>query len=147
MRRSAKSYDRLDEVSNRFITLVSAAVWLAVLSACAREVLWFNVRDGSELIGMHHPWSHALTVMLPSGEVAQGPYQPLTLRQVGEDSLFYRTNLSELLGRNTPERFHGYARLAGDRGTIVEIVFSSDWTGRGFGVAKTSTGEEYRLSF
>ena len=52
-----------------------------------------------------------------------------------------------LLGLHRAERIYGYARLTGDRGTVVEIIFASDWLGHGYGVARTSAEEEYRVTF
>jgi len=30
---------------------------------------------------------------------------------------------------------------------VVEILFASDWLGHGYGVARTSLKEEYRVTF
>lgn len=117
------------------------------LAACAHAVTLTNVRDGTEATGTHHPWSQSIQIILPSGERCEGRYQTLTTKTLGEVSLFYRSHVGTILGRNTVERFHGYARLTGEQGTVVEVVFSSGWTGGGFGVAKASSGEEYRVTF
>lgn len=122
-------------------------ILLFFLSACTHHITLINARDGAEITGTHHPWNQSIQVTLPSGEACEGQYQTLTTKAIGEDSLFYRSHVGMLLGRNTVERFHGYARLTGAQGTVVEIVFSSGWTGGGFGVAKTSSGEEYRVAF
>jgi len=52
-----------------------------------------------------------------------------------------------MLGGHLSGRFHGYAVLMGQNGPIIEMVFASEWTGHGFGVAQASPGEEYRMTF
>ncbi len=148
-RRSGRdgSYNRTRLVRPSMRAYRQAILLLVSLTACAHDVTFVNVRDGTEITGIHRPWSQSIQLTLPSGEVCEGQYQTLTTKTIGEDSLFYRSHLGMLLGQNTVERFHGYARLTGEQGTLVEIVFSSGWTGRGFGLAKTSAGEEYRVTF
>jgi len=117
------------------------------LAACTHSVELVNLRDGSALSGTHSLWRHSLTVALPTGETATGTYTKLTTAEIGEGSLFYGANPGELLGRHTAERVYGYARLTGESGTVVEIIFASDWFGHGHGVARTSLTEEYRVTF
>jgi hypothetical protein len=122
-------------------------LFFASLAACTHAITLTNVRDGTEVAGTHHVWRQSIEIVLPSGERCEGRYQTLTTKTIGEESLFYRSHVATLLGRNTAERFHGYARLIGEQGTVVELVFSSGWTGNGFGLAKASSGEEYRVTF
>ena len=122
-------------------------LFVVSLAACAHTITLTNVRDGTEVAGTHRPWSQSIQIILPSGERCEGQYQPLTTKTIGEESLFYRSHVATILGHNTVEQFHGYARLTGDQGTVVELVFSSGWTGSGFGLAKASSGEEYRVTF
>jgi hypothetical protein len=118
-----------------------------LLLACTHQVTFLNVTDGKVITGQHHLLSRSITLPWPSGEILEGRYTKLTTEEIGEHSLFFGQNLGSMLGRNTSERFYGYARLQGDRGKIVEIVFASGWLGHGYGVAKTNDGEEYRISF
>jgi hypothetical protein len=69
------------------------------------------------------------------------------MAEIGPESLFFGANAGELLGRHTVEQIYGYARLTGEQGTVVEIIFASDWLGHGSGVARTSFKEEYRVTF
>ncbi len=117
------------------------------LAACTHTVELVNLKDGSTLSGMHSLWHHSLTVTLPTGETATGPYTKLTTADIGDGSLFFGANADELLGRHTAERVYGYARLTGEWGTVMEIIFASDWLGHGHGVARTSLKEEYRVTF
>jgi hypothetical protein len=88
-----------------------------------------------------------MSVVLPAGETAKGTYTKLTMAEVGPESLFFGANAGELLGRHTIEQIYGYARLTSEQGTVVEIIFASDWLGHGSGVARTSFNEEYRVTF
>jgi hypothetical protein len=117
------------------------------LAACTHAIELVNLRDGSTLSGMHSPWRQSLTVALPTGETATGSYTKLTTAEIVESSLFFGANAGELLGRHAAERVYGYARLTGEGGTVVEIIFASDWFGHGYGVARTSLKEEYRVTF
>jgi hypothetical protein len=120
------------------------SVWL---SACTHHVTFLNVTNGQAITGHHHLLSRSITLPWPSGEMFEGRYTTLTTEEIGEHSLFFGQNLGSLLGRNTWGRFYGHARLQGDQGKIVEMVFASGWLGHGYGVARTSDGEEYRISF
>lgn len=88
-----------------------------------------------------------MVLTLPTGETVRGLSTKLTTADIGADSLFFGTNVGELLGRHTAERVYGYARLTGEQGTVVEIIFTSDWLAHGFGIARTSLREEYRVAF
>jgi len=88
-----------------------------------------------------------MAVALPTGEMAAGSYTKLTMAEIGLESLFFGANAGDLLGRHAAERIYGYARLAGEQGTSVEMIFAVDWLGHGYGVARTSLKEEYRVTF
>ena len=127
--------------------LVGLLVLCLVCAACTREVRLLDLSDGETLSGWTTFWNQKVTLTLPSGEVAEGDFSPLSSVPIGEDSLFYRENLGTMFGGQVSGRFHGYAYLTGAEGTVVEIVFSTDWTSRGFGFARTSLGREYRVNF
>lgn len=118
-----------------------------LLAACTRTVELVDLHNGSVLTGTHHFWHRSITVSLPTGETATGSYTKLATSDIGTESLFFGANAGELLGRHTAERVFGYARLTGERGTVVEIIFAGDWFGHGYGVARTSLMEEYRVTF
>lgn len=124
-----------------------AILTIVALSGCAHDVQLTNLSDSTQIQGTSTFWNQTVTLTMPSGEVVEGRYEPLTTASIGEGSLFWGSNLGALMGTNTSGRAYGYARLTGSTGTVIEIVFSTDWTGHGFGVAKTSSGEEYRVMF
>lgn len=127
------------------------ALWLTLLLAglpgCTRDVRLVSLSDGSLATGTTKLWSQTVVLTLPSGEVTEGEFFSLSNTKLAEDSLFHRANLGQMFGGQVSGRFHGYAYLMGTQGTVVEIIFAADWTGRGFGFARTSRGEEYRVSF
>lgn len=125
----------------------AALLTALLLVACTRTVELVDLRNGSVLTGTHNLWHRSLSISLPTGETAAGPYTKLTASDIGSESLFFGANVGELLGRHTVEHVSGYVRLSGERGTVVEIIFSSDWLGHGHGVARTSLKEEYRVTF
>ncbi len=132
--------------SARQIAFIALLVALT-LTACTRAVELVDLTTGSALTGTHSLWSRSMAVTLQTGEIATGTYTKLTTAQIGPDSLFFGANAGELLGRHAAERAYGHARLTGGQGTLVEIIFASDWLGHGYGVARTSLKEEYRVTF
>ncbi|MBM4134163.1 MAG: hypothetical protein FJ245_10375 [Nitrospira sp.] len=123
------------------------ALTLSLLAACSHHIQFIGTADGTTITGTHNLWRQTIEVTLPSGARLDGPYQTLTTDSIGERSLFFGANLTELLGAHMSGRFHGYARLTGQDDQVLEIVFALEWSGRGYGVARTSTGPEYRVMF
>ena len=127
------------------------ALWLTLVVAglvgCAHEVRLVSLSDGTLIKGTTKLWDQSVILTLPSGEILEGEFFSLSNKKLGPDSQFYGANLGAMLGGRVSGRFHGYAYLTGTQGAVVEIIFASDWTGRGFGFARTSLGEEYRVSF
>jgi hypothetical protein len=123
------------------------ALALSLLAACSHHIQFIGVADGTTITGTHDVWRRTIAVTLPSGVRLEGPYQPLTTGAIGEGSLFFGANIAELLGRPMSGRTHGYARLTGSDSTVLEMVFALEWIGRGYGVARVSSGEEYRVMF
>jgi hypothetical protein len=117
-----------------------------LMGACTRALRMIDLRDGSTIIGSTTLWTRTISVTLPSGEIAEGTFLPLHGAHLGHDSLFRQTNLGALFGGRVSGRFHGYAYLQGTAGTVVEIVFATDWLS-GVGLARTSRGQEYQVSF
>jgi len=87
--------------------------------------------DGTTISGTSTIWNQSITLTLPSGEIVEGRYVSLTTASISVGSLFYGANVGTMLGKDISGRFHGYARLTGKNGTVVEMVFSSDWSGHG----------------
>lgn len=127
------------------------ALWLTLIAAglagCAHEIRLVSLSDGTLIKGATKLWDQSVILTLPSGEILEGEFFSLSNRNLGQDSLFHGANLGAMFGGRVSGRFHGYAYLTGTQGTVVEIIFASDWTGHGFGFARTSLGEEYRVSF
>jgi hypothetical protein len=117
------------------------------LVACTRTMELVDLKTGATLTGTHRLWTRTISVTLPTGETAVGTTTPLTTAELGPDSLFFGANAGELLGPHATDRLYGYAKLTGAQGTVVELIFAADWLGHGYGVARTSLDEEYRVTF
>ena len=120
---------------------------MVCLLGCAHEVRLVNLSDGATIEGISKLWDQSITLTMPSGEIVEGYYVSLSSAKIGPDSLFYRANVGKMLGGHVSGRFHGYALLTGQNGTIVEMVFAGEWTGHGYGVARASSGGEYHVTF
>jgi len=132
--------------SARHATL-AALLFTLPLAACTRTLELVDLKTGFVLTGTHSPWNRSMSVELPAGETARGTYTKLTTAEIVPESLFFGATAGELLGRHAIGQIYGYARLIGERGAIVEIIFTSDWLGHGTGVARTSFKEKYRVTF
>lgn len=128
--------------------LVSLILILILLIGCVRQVKLVDFNDGTTITGEYNTASKAVSITLPSGEVVRGEYVTLTSATIGFGSLFYGANIGSMFAMGVGGSSNGYAILTGDKGTVMEVIFSySEWTGRGFGVAKTNKGAEYRVMF
>jgi hypothetical protein len=120
---------------------------LFLLAAC-QPVTLRSLEDGSTVAAELNALTQSITLTLPEGEVAAGHYRTLTTEAIGEGSLFFGANVGQMLGRNAGvERFYGHVRAVSVRGTVVEMVFASGWTGHGHGVARTTDGHEFTFGF
>ena len=121
---------------------------IVCLIGCVKSVKLINPNDGATIIGEYNTLSKSVKITLPSGEILEGEYVALTNASIGYGSLFYGTNVGSAISVGAGGSSNGYALLKGDKGTVMEIIFSySEWTGHGFGTAKTNKGDEYRVMF
>ena len=126
---------------------VLPALLLVWLAAC-QPVTLRSLEDGSTVAAELNAVTQSITLTLPQGEVAAGQYRALTTEAIGEGSLFFGANVGQMLGRNAGvERFYGHVRAVSARGTVVEMVFATGWTGHGHGVARTTDGHEFTFGF
>lgn len=121
---------------------------LIALTGCVHEIKLVNFSDGTTIIGEYNKASETVVITLPSGEMLKGGYVALSNATIGYGSLFYGANVGSMLSVGAGGSSNGYALLTGDKGTVMEIIFSySEWTSHGFGTAKTNKGAEYRVMF
>lgn len=121
---------------------------LLAMLGCVHNIKFVNPTDGTTIIGEYNTATKTVQVTLPAGESLKGEYVALTNASIGFGSLFYGANVGSMLSIGTGGSSNGYALLTGDKGSVMEIIFSySEWTGHGFGVAKTNKGDEYRVIF
>lgn len=134
-------------MSSASAAAVASLLIALLLAACTRPVQFVDLQNGASLTGTHSLWFRSITVSLPTGETVTGTYTKLTASDMGPGSLFFGANAGELLGLHAIERVYGYARMTGEQGSVVEMIVTSDWLGHGYGVARTSGKEEYRVTF
>lgn len=109
------------------------------------EVKLINLEDGTTIRGSRNLKRRSLQLKLPSGEVVDGHYVPLTSSTIGDGSLFSQGHMATVPWMRSDHNFRGYARLVGKNGELLEIIFSSEWTGHGTGFAKTNDGGAYEV--
>lgn len=125
-----------------------AGMLLLVTAGCVYNFKLVDMREGTTIIGEYNKASESVEVTLPSGEHLTGEYVALTNASISYGSLFSGTNVATAYGINVGGSSNGYALLTDGHGTVMEIIFQySEWTGHGFGVAKTNKGKEYKIIF
>jgi hypothetical protein len=115
---------------------------------CTYDIKFINLSDGKTIIGQYNKADKSVTMTLPSGEFMKGEYVALTNASIGVGSLFYGANVANMMSVSAGGTSNGYALLTDEKGTVMEIIFSySEWSGHGFGNAKTNKGHEYKVMF
>jgi len=122
-----------------------AAFITALVSGYTSEVKLINLENGATLTGSRNLRHRSIQLKLPSGEVVDGHYVPLTSSTIGNGSLFSQGHMASVSWMRSDHNFRGYARLVAKNGELLEMIFSSEWTGRGTGFAKTNDGGDYEV--
>jgi hypothetical protein len=100
-------------------------------------------------------------IALPGGEICRGKWSVVAPRMVGGstysgtgqissglDSAFISTQGHSFVNVGAPGTNKGQAMLVGDRGTVIECAFVvGSGTASGYGAAKDSHGNTYKLIF
>ncbi len=128
-------------MKNPFLTEFVTSLLLGPTS----EVELINLEDGTTIRGRRNLKRRSLQLKLPSGEIVDGHYVPLTSSTIGNGSLFSQRHMATVSWARSNHNFRGYARLVGKNGELLEIIFSSEWTGHGTGFAKTNDGGDYEV--
>src|SRR2546428_2688700 len=122
-------------------------VWLGILlTGCTYtyDVQLVKIVDGrpsasNTVAGTLRQWNRSITVVLPSGETLEGQYAAVDSSSVGFGTVLGTATPGKGVGTGVGSGMavggsgNGYALLKGDRGLLMEMVFSfNPRTGDGF---------------
>jgi hypothetical protein len=131
--------------------LILIAFLLFLTSCTYYQVRFVDWQGGAELKGRYNEYTPAIEVTLPSGEKLIGDDVPYEKISFGKWSLFYQSAPKNAIVGFKPGTAMGvnkYARLIGNKGTVMEIIFKYNaYAGQGYGWAKTSDGRDYDVFF
>jgi tetratricopeptide (TPR) repeat protein len=135
-----------NEMRGKLLPLLLISIFL---SACAvNNVRLVSLSDGTTIFGEYHRTDRFIKITMPDGETLQGTYSSLTNSFIGFGSLLNAATTSMILPTATDGSTEAYALLRGNRGAVMEMVlYYSEWSGNGYGYAKTNTGTGYRVVF
>lgn len=124
----------------RLFFLLAASVVLSSFTACSHQLNLVNSKDGMTIHGTYHVASDRIQVQLPSGDLLEG--QAVSLQDnippaYRDDATPSDVGVSRV-----------YAVLTDNKGIMMEAVFHyNQFSGHGFGTAKTNKGDEYKIIF
>lgn len=123
-------------------------ICLILLPSCTHQIKFVHFDTGTTITGRYNTLTKRVQVTLPSGESLNGKYIPLENMSFGIGSLFYGSPSLTAWGMSTGGHSNGYALLTDEKGVVMEIIFQySEWSGHGFGEARTNKGELYKVMF
>lgn len=127
---------------------------LLFLTSCSYYRIRFVDRgDGPELKGRYNELTPTIEVTMPGGEKLTGDDVSYEKISIGKSSLFYESGPKSGIvgpkpGTASRTSVNRYARLTGNRGTVMEIIFRYNILAQqGYGWAKTSEGRDYDVFF
>lgn len=129
--------------------LILIASLLFLTSCSYYRIRFVDQGDGPGLTGRYNELTPAIEVTMPDGEKLVGDDISYESASPGKDSLFsLSTNRTGIVGPKpgtaSSTSVNRYARLIGNRGTVMEIIFRYNIIAQqGYGWAKTSEGRDY----
>lgn len=131
------------------------------LTACAHSLQLVEFETGQVLNGEYNELNRTVTVTMPDGEVLTGKYSALTNAAVTFGSAFgsgtaFSGNTSATAfgssfgyGISAGGQSSAYALLKSEKSNLMMeiLVKYSEWSGHGFGEARTNDGRRYKVQF
>lgn len=123
---------------------------------------FYDLESGTRLTGELNDFSNEISVTLPDGEKLQGEYRQFSGGHIvsgttqtdfsGSTDMgmndFSGQSQSTSSGYTMSTQHKGHAILHGDDGYIMELMFTfNPFVDHGYGVARDSEGNKYRVKF
>lgn len=133
--------------------LIMVIVISAFLVACTHAIQFTHFETGESLVGEYNELNKTVTVVMPNGEVLSGKYSAMTNASfsfVGANAYTGTTYASGTgYGMSVGGTSKAYALLKSSSSKLMMeiIVDYSEWSGSGYGEARTNDNRNYKVQF
>ncbi|MDI6775666.1 MAG: hypothetical protein QMD03_00250 [Syntrophales bacterium] len=133
----------------RFLLIVLSFI----IAGCVHKIEITHFQTGQVLQGNYNELNRIVTVVMPDGEVLKGKYSAVSNASFsfGTATAFSgaATATGFGYGISSGGKSQAYALLKSKTSTLMMeiIVAYSEWTGHGFGEARTNDGRSYKVQF
>ena len=140
-------------VMKKFVQKILGISAVLLLVGCARPIIFTNFESGNVLNGQLNGSDRSITVTMPDGDSLSGQYSYLSNASMTFGNAFATSGASSASAFGTSMNTGGqsiiYAVLTSKKSKLVmEIILPySQWTGQGFGEARTNNGIVYKVQF
>lgn len=128
-------------------------LFLVFFVGCAHKITFTNFQSGEILNGEYNTVDKSIKVAMPNGEILIGKYSAVSGSSMIIGNSFATSGGATATGFGTGVAVGGnsraYAILSSQTSPLMmELLVSySEWTGNGFGEAKTNDGRIYKVQF
>ena len=128
-------------------------LFLVFFVGCAHKITFTNFQSGEILNGEYNTVDKSIKVAMPNGEILIGKYSAVSGSSMIIGNSFATSGGATATGFGTGLAVGGnaraYAILSSQISSLMmEVLVSySEWTGNGFGEAKTNDGRIYKVQF
>ncbi len=133
------------------LLIIFGAVLL--LAGCGKAITLTNFDTGDVLKGRYNSANRTVTVTMPDGQVLSGRYSAISGASMTFGNAYVFSGASTATAFGTGMAVGGasnaYALLVSDTSSLaMEIIVSySEWTGHGYGEARTNDGRAFKVQF
>ena len=124
-----------------------------LVAGCVHKIEITHFQTGQVLQGKYNEINRMVTVIMPDGEILKGKYSAVSNASFtfGTATAYSGVATATCFGYGISSGGQGqvYALLKSETsGLMMEIIaIYSDWSGHGFGEAKTNDGRAYKVQF
>jgi len=126
---------------------------MMVLSGCAHTVTLTNFETGEVLHGQYNELDRSVTVTMPDADILSGKYSAFSNAALTFGNAFVFSGTITASGFGTGVTVGGtsnaYALLTSKTSKLaMEIIVAySEWSGHGYGEARTNDGRAFKVQF
>lgn len=143
------------------LRLIIAFSIMVIFTGCVHKMQVVNFETGTTLDAEYNKANKSVKVIMPDGEILTGQYSAMSNASFSIGNTF--SNATAYSGAKTASAFgnstsygissggvsNAYALLRSDKTTLMMemIVQYSEWTGNGYGEARTNDGRRFKVQF
>ncbi|HDI51989.1 MAG TPA: hypothetical protein ENF45_05105 [Bacteroidetes bacterium] len=128
-------------------------IFAVVIAGCVHNIEITHFQTGQVLQGEYNEINRMVTVVMPDGEILKGKYSAVSSASFMFDTATSYSGVATATGFgygiSSGGQGKAYALLKSETSSLMMemIVTYSDWTGHGFGEARTNDGRTYKVQF